>query len=109
MLGAPRFVINWLLDRLARCGGAQPPGGRDRRERGRVGQGVALDYGELYWQWSTDDSGSVEGRLLIDEADRCTLQVRNRLQPAARITGELGNGQTVTLLDAHETRRGGGE
>jgi hypothetical protein len=68
-----------------------------------------MDQGELYGQWSADGQVTVEGRLRIDEADRCTLQLRSQLRPAARITGELVNGQTVTLLGAHETSRSFGE
>src|SRR5687767_14773218 len=64
---------------------------------------------ELYGQWSASGQGPVEGRLLVDDANRCMLELRQRLAVASRITGWLADGRPATLLGAHETSWRSGE
>jgi hypothetical protein len=66
---------------------------------------MAKDEYHGTWQADGNHEGPVEGRLVIDDAGRPSLQLRRQLPEAERMTGRLSNDEPVTLFGTRETRR----
>jgi hypothetical protein len=53
---------------------------------------------EIFGTWSAPDGSSAEGRLIVDDAGRITLELRRPLPESARLRGVLGDGSPATLF-----------